>query len=80
MLAPDGRCRVASTVEGHTAVVWIDDAGRGIAEPTRTSVLKRLSRAEWRGTWKGGGLKRSLIAAVVRPDGVGLRFGDDRPG
>ena len=75
-----GRCRLVLAFDGATAVIRVDDAGPGIAEAERGSVLKRFYRSEQSRTSEGSGLGLSLVAAVVRLHGFALRIGDNGPG
>ena len=75
-----GRCRLSVAVEGATAVIRVDDAGPGIPESERASVLKRFYRSDRSRTSTGNGLGLSLVAAVMRLHGFSLRIGDNDPG
>lgn len=74
------RCSLSLAVEDGTALVRVDDAGPGIAEPERELVLRRFHRSERSRSSEGNGLGLALVAAVVRLHGFDLDISDNRPG
>jgi signal transduction histidine kinase len=60
--------------------VVVGDRGPGIAAEDRERVLKRFVRLEKSRTEPGTGLGLSLVAAVARLHGGGIRLEDNAPG
>lgn len=60
--------------------IAVADNGPGIAPEDRARVLKRFVRLEKSRTEPGTGLGLSLVQAVARLHGGGVRLEDNRPG
>jgi len=65
--------------EGRPAFV-VADSGPGVPEAYRDKVLERLFRLEQSRTSPGSGLGLSLVAAVAKSHGLGLKLDDNHPG
>ncbi len=77
--APIGvRVRVVEVDDG--VEISVADRGPGIAHEDRERALKRFVRLERSRTKPGTGLGLSLVAAVARIHGGGIRLGDSEPG
>ena len=75
---PDIRITVASSAAGLE--IAVSDRGPGIPAADRERVLKRFVRLEASRTRPGTGLGLSLVAAVARLHGGGVRLEDNEPG
>ena len=75
---PDIRVTVASSADGLE--ITVSDRGPGISAADRERVLKRFVRLEASRTRPGTGLGLSLVAAVARLHGGGVRLEDNKPG
>jgi len=65
--------------EGRPAFI-VADSGPGVPEAYRDKVLERLFRLEQSRTSPGSGLGLSLVAAVAKSHGLGLKLDDNHPG
>jgi signal transduction histidine kinase len=74
------RIEVSVTARGDAAEIRVADHGPGIAEKDRERALKRFVRLEECRTQPGTGLGLSLVAAVARLHGGGIRLEDNKPG
>jgi signal transduction histidine kinase len=75
---PDIRVMVTRSAEG--VEIAVGDRGPGIPVADRERVLKRFVRLEASRTRPGTGLGLSLVAAVARLHGGGVRLEDNAPG
>lgn len=73
-----GRVRLALSSGGGGAVVRVVDTGPGIPREDRGKVLQRFYRGERSRSVEGSGLGLSLVAAVARLHGFGLRIGGEQ--
>lgn len=73
------RVRTAAAEGGGSRVV-ISDEGPGIPEQAREKVFERFYRLETSRSTPGNGLGLSLVAAVARLHGAGIRLEDNAPG
>jgi signal transduction histidine kinase len=69
----------AETHDGVAQII-VTDRGPGVPEAERERVLARFVRLEASRSEPGSGLGLSLVAAVARLHGGGLRLGDNEPG
>jgi signal transduction histidine kinase len=76
--APEVEVR-AETDHGVAQII-VTDRGPGVPEAERERVLARFVRLEASRSEPGSGLGLSLVAAVARLHGGGLRLGDNEPG
>ena len=70
---------IASLRDGH-ATISITDRGPGIPMTERARVLERFVRLDTSRSTSGSGLGLSLVAAVAKLHGIGLRLEDNGPG
>lgn len=90
---PGDRISIGSRIDGRTAVLWVEDEGRGIDPVEHESVFEPFRRG--RGTrYEGSGLGLAIVAAIAAAHGghaeidsepgrgtrVALRFPVDGPG
>lgn len=75
---PDIRVKVVRSADGLE--IAVGDRGPGIPAADRERVLKRFIRLEASRTRSGTGLGLSLVAAVARLHGGGVRLEDNAPG
>ncbi len=66
--------------DGERAILSVADHGPGIPETDTDRVLERFVRLETSRTRAGSGLGLSLVAAVARLHGGGLKLEDNHPG
>jgi signal transduction histidine kinase len=71
---------VSARTKGSLAEIVVTDRGPGVPVPDRERVLDRFVRLEASRSEPGSGLGLSLVAAVARLHGGGLRLEDNEPG
>jgi signal transduction histidine kinase len=71
---------VSARTKGSLAEIVVTDRGPGVPVPERERVLDRFVRLEASRSEPGSGLGLSLVAAVARLHGGGLRLEDNEPG
>lgn len=71
---------VSARTKGSLAEIVVTDRGPGVPGPDRERVLDRFVRLEASRSEPGSGLGLSLVAAVARLHGGGLRLEDNEPG
>lgn len=71
---------IAARAEGDRVLLSVGDRGPGIPEGDRGRAIGRFVRLEESRTIPGSGLGLSLVSAVARLHGGGLRLEDNAPG
>jgi len=72
--------RITMRADGEAVEIAVADRGPGIAPDDRERVLRRFVRLEKSRTEPGTGLGLSLVQAVARLHGGGVRLEDNAPG
>jgi signal transduction histidine kinase len=69
-----------ATVEAGAAELTVADSGPGIPSADRAHIFQRFFRLEGSRSTPGSGLGLSLVEAVTRLHGIGIRVTDNDPG
>ena len=77
---PAAAIEISARAEAGQAEIAVADRGPGVGEADRERAMKRFVRLDASRSQPGSGLGLSLVGAVARLHGGGVRLEDNRPG